>query len=299
MKKNILVILLFVFALSKSYTAENTELVDFTLSEAPVSCDISYTSQNQSELSKMVDLSKDLSNSVNENERWSDYLTDRCKTKVDNHDVSTQLFKCKDGTFVHKQPKSTGIGGWNGYCGETAMSNINYMYCNYITSPKKYCAAKATDGTPGIRPGVLAHVMNDYFDSHETCPKGKWVDYYESSTPEEFLDYLVAGINHKGITKRKVGKTEKEVSPFPIMLDSFPLGGSVRHWVTVVDIVNFEGKDKVLTKQKKCMVVVNHWGNQYKVPCHRLAAAAEASGNGIVGMVTGSYPRVKFVPAAN
>lgn len=279
----------FEVASSSEGSTSNTKVDTFT---CPVNLNLA---DDQIEVNNMFVYSNDLDENVNEDERWSDYKTDGCLEEIDNQGIDTQLYRCKDGTIVHRQPESTGIGGWNGYCGETAMANINYMFCGMISSPDKYCHNYTRDGTPGTRPGVLKNVMNDYFDSHPSCPDGVWEDYYESSTAEDYIAYLRGGLKDGGITTRKVNGKEKKITPFPILLDSFPLGGSDRHWVTVVDVEGFEGSDVSLTDQDNCKVVVNHWANQYKVPCHRLAKAAEYSGNGAVGLVTGSYPRVKFV----
>lgn len=297
-----IVILSFTFSLFQSVFAfeviDNSNSNIYFMANGGVANCPKFVDENTSELDMMKSVSNSMSESLWENEKWSDYKTDKCLDEIDNQGVTTKLFRCKDGTIVHEQPDSTGIGGWNGYCGETAMANINYMYCNYITSPKNYCSTKTTDYTPGTRPGVLTSVMNDYFEDNENCPEGEWIDYYDSSTPEQYISYLIGGIQDGGITTRKVNSTTtKKVSPFPILLDSFPVGGSDRHWVTVVDVQGFEGTDVDLTEQSACKVVVNHWDSQYEVPCHRLAAAAEASGNGAVGLVTGSYPRVKFVSA--
>lgn len=253
----------------------------------------------RSEIIKLYKTGKKMDDKLNEGERWSDYFYDDCTEEIVNNIMNDKIYKCLDGTVTVEQPDSTGLWGWSGYCGETAISNINFMYCDRLSDPDEYIATDLTfDSTPGTRPSIVKNGLNTYFNSKEDCPKGEWELYDEASSPEEYLSYLVAGLEHKGIYKRKnqSGNHVEEISPFPILVGSFPLGSNNRHWITLVGIEGYEGEGKYLSEQKNCYAFVNHWGNQYKIPCHRLAKAAESSGNGPVGFVVNSYPRVKFIP---
>lgn len=248
-------------------------------------------------LTEIIKFAEDNTEIAARAERMSDYrVSGACNKKGDAKNVSATFYHCKDGSVSFKQPSSTGWQGWNGYCGETAASNVLYMSCSMITSPIGYCNAYTDDVTPGTRPSSLASGLNRMFDDNKsTCPKGKWKTYNDVDSPREYIDYLVGGLeSYQGIKRLRSNGKKIDRSPFPIMIEVPPKGSKGLHWVTVIDVEGFD-KTKNLYLQDNCQVTINHWSDQYKVPCERLSAWAKRSGCGIAGAICGEYPRVKFV----
>jgi hypothetical protein len=231
-------------------------------------------------------------------EKMSDYKkADFCNEKINMKGITAQAWRCKDGSITYDQPDSTGIGGYNGFCGETAASNILHMHCGLMASPTKYCNAFTSDITPGTRPGSLKNGLNDMFkENKKLCPEGKWEVYSSSDSPEEYIEYILGGLVQKSnFTRTRDDKSKVKKFPYPIMIEVPPSGSKGLHWVTVLDITGYKAGTK-LTDQDSCEAVINHWGDQYRVPCTRLASWAQRSGCGAAGLVCGEYPRVKFIP---
>lgn len=249
-------------------------------------------------VNKVKKFVKETQEIVDKAEKMSDYKRAHfCHEKIAMKKVTAQAWRCKDGTITYDQPDSTGINGYNGFCGETAASNVLHMHCGLMASPTKYCNAYTSDLTPGTRPGSLRDGLNTMFDENKPlCPKGKWEVYSSSDTPEEYIEYIRGGLIAKStFTRKRDDKSKIQRFPFPIMIEVPPKGSKGLHWVTVVDVTGYK-PGKKLTEQNKCEVMINHWGDQYKVPCSRLANWAKRSGCGAAGLVCGEYPRVKFVP---
>ena len=230
-------------------------------------------------------------------EKMNDYKVRGACPKTEER-VNAEFHRCKDGTVTYEQPDSTGINGYNGFCGETAASNVLYMQCRVFSNPETYSNKYTRDPGPGTLPSSLRRGLNDMFDKWDGCPKGKWEKYSGASSPEEYFSYLIGGLEeeHGNIMRTRSDGSRVRRTPFPIMIEVPPKGGKGLHWITLVDVEGWEGKNKQIEDQENCNAVVNHWGDQYKVPCHRLASWAKDTGRGVIGSVVGSYPRVKFVP---
>ncbi|MCP4912792.1 MAG: hypothetical protein GY909_06715 [Oligoflexia bacterium] len=261
-----------------------------------IDCD-KMLSDSMSDLKKIEEFAKKGKEIAEAAEKMSDYLErGACNREGDAKNITAKFFHCNDGTISFEQPDSTGLGGWNGFCGETAASNILHMHCGLIASPKKYCNHYTNDLTPGTRPGSMKKGLNEMFEENESCPKGKWETYNQVESPEQYISYLVGGLEaQNAVTRTRADNSRIGRSPFPIMIEVPPKGSKGLHWVTVVDITGFD-KDKELDEQDSCEVFINHWDDQYKVPCSRIAAWAKQAGCGAAGLVCGAYPRVKFVP---
>jgi hypothetical protein len=216
--------------------------------------------------------------------------------------VNAEFQRCTDGTVSYEQPDSTGINGYNGYCGETSASNVLYMQCRVFSNPETYSNRFTQDITPGTRPANLKKGLNNMFDNwDDNCPEGRWQSYNGADSPEQYINYLIGGLQeeHGTIQRKRSDGTRVRRAPFPVMIQVPPKGGKGLHWVTVVDVEGWEGSGTQVENQENCNAVINHWGDQYKVPCHRLASWAKDTGNGVIGAAVGSYPRVKFVPATS
>ena len=251
-----------------------------------------------SSIKKIRKFAKNNIDLVGKVESMSDYKRAQfCSEKIDMKTVSAQAWRCKDGSITYDQPSSTGIKGYNGFCGETAASNILHMHCGLMASPVNYCNGFTSDITPGTRPGSLKKGLNSMFAKNKPlCPEGKWEVYSSSDSAEDYIKYILGGLKQKSnFTRIRDDKSKVKKFPFPIMIEVPPSGSKGLHWVTVLDVTGFED-GKELWEQVACEVMINHWGSQYKVPCSRLASWAKRSGCGAAGLICGEYPRVKFVP---
>ena len=72
-----------------------------------------------------------------------------------------------DGSYSWEQPDSTGVGGWNGYCGQTAMANLLTTYKGVDVTPSDVANA-ADDWTPGSDPRTLMRAIHALTTDPET-----------------------------------------------------------------------------------------------------------------------------------
>lgn len=236
------------------------------------------------------------------NERMRDYqvyhsCTDERMTPTR---PPAQYNRCADGSISYEQPDSTsflGIDNWNGYCGETSASNILYMHCRVFANPTEYVNRFTRDITPGTRAGSLSRGLNQMYDQWpRNCPRGEWRHHSGADSPEEYIRFLRRGLAREGgsfVRRRQNGSTIRR-SPVPIMIE-VPNQNKALHWVTLVDIQGYDHNSS-LADQNSCFATINHWGNQYDVPCHRLASWARNTRKGLPGVAVGSYPRAYFYP---
>ncbi len=87
----------------------------------------------------------------------ANYLSDRCLIEKESLWFRVYYWDeapgfCKDGTVSYEQPKSTGLGGWEGKCGQTAAANIVYGMCNVPSDPRNQSGTYMRDFTPGVAP---------------------------------------------------------------------------------------------------------------------------------------------------
>lgn len=181
---------------------------------------------------------------------------------------------CPDGTISHRQPRSHGLNGWEGYCGQTAASNMTSMICGRHIAPKMN-DAYAKDITPGQHSSTMKKVLNKIFSevpAKNSCPETHWivkVNWHD----EMFLETLKQDL-FKG--KRKITRTREDgedvmVTPIPVLINS---GGLNYHWVTVVDLIQ-NNQDRF-----GCDVVLNTWGNQKILGCELFVRYSDHTGFG-------------------
>ena len=112
------------------------------------------------------------------------------------------LRRCDDGTVSFLQPESEGWYGNEGKCGQTAASNVLFMYCGLAGHPKWYSDRFLNDITPGVRPGTLENGLNTIFTEEPACPGGTW-RIRIGSNYNDFLYEIERGLtpkfNHKGL----------------------------------------------------------------------------------------------------
>lgn len=72
---------------------------------------------------------------------------------------SPQLNTMSDGSISWSQPDSNGVGGWEGFCGQTATANLLTTFEEGQTSPHEVSRA-ADDWTPGSKPSTLMRAIN-------------------------------------------------------------------------------------------------------------------------------------------
>jgi hypothetical protein len=202
---------------------------------------------------------------------------------------------CKDGSTSFKQPKSTGYKGWNGFCGETAISNTMMMTCNEGWHPDGLIHEYTTDYTPGTRPSSLEYALNKLAPkSKDKCQNSQWSYYNTAKDGKEYIESIMDGLTSPSeyIRKREDGSKISR-APVPTLIKT--PGTKSLHWITVVDIIGYD-KSLSINLNKDCHAVVNQWYKQYKIPCKHLADMAENVGSsygGIGGASVGKFVRVK------
>jgi hypothetical protein len=175
---------------------------------------------------------------------------------------STKFYRCQDLTISFPQPDSTGANGWNGYCGQVAVSNMSSMYCQRSMSPKTI-DQYATDITPGNRPGTNHRALKKIFsESSKYCPEGSWKSH-SPWTANGFIEGLQDSLWRgpgKVQRKRSNGKNIN-ISPVAILIAA---DATTLHWVTLVDFLQNDD-DKY-----GCDALMNTWGTQKLMTCENL-----------------------------
>jgi len=186
-----------------------------------------------------------------------------------NRRAPVSYFVCPDGTPSFNQPDSTGNGGWNGYCGQTAVSNMSAMLCKRYFTPETV-DTYATDVTPGNLPGTNLRALKKIFTETYSnvrqanpCPAGNW----KARTPwtqRGLIDGVKKALmNGPGKVQRKrLNGTSITITPVAVLIGR---GVDKLHWVTVVDFRNNPEDDF------GCDVVMNTWGNQKVMTCENFA----------------------------
>jgi len=224
-------------------------------------------------------------------ERMSDYRVDGCNVRYDhvtNEDElrKNNLRRCNDGTVSFVQPSSEGWWGAEGKCGQTAVSNIIYMFCKRAAHPKTYVDHYLGDITPGVRPGTLTDGLNDIFNKLEGCPSTDWdteVENNETNYINQIARSLKTNKSLPNLVKRK-RKDGTEIYRRPVsLLIRVPSSKKGLHWVTAVDLVR---------SKNSCNIFINHWDDQYKVPCNLMAKWSRGVGASF-GLILDSYTIVK------
>lgn len=181
---------------------------------------------------------------------------------------TVNYYRCPDLTLSFPQPDSTGLNGWNGYCGQTTVSTIVGMLCNRFIDPK-VIDQYASDVTPGNRPSTNQKALKKIFTEDlfrgrvNNCPEGVWKEYTASNENkyiEDLKSSLWAGPG-KVKRKRNNGSTIN-ITPVAVLISA---GLKTHHWVTLVDF-KANRDDKF-----GCDAVVNTWGNQKVITCANLA----------------------------
>jgi hypothetical protein len=242
----------------------------------------------------------DIEKGTPDKDSFSNYITDYCleiKSNVRNEESLRALGmrRCKDQTVSFVQPDSVGPWEMEGKCGQTASTNMLYMYCRLIASPADYADGYFSDITPGVRPKTLITGLNKMFAKNANhCPtnKGRWKQFnYKNET-----DYLNAiqsklanKLEHNSLITRLLSNG-KSVKRTPVALLIRSPGGQDLHWITVVDMYHkkFNGKNQ-------CLIVANHWDDQYEVPCTEIARWSRGVRDSY-GHLLSQYSVISFEP---
>ena len=177
--------------------------------------------------------------------------------------------RCPDLTVSFDQPNSSGAGGWNGYCGQTAVSNTTAMFCTRFLNPT-FNDQYATDVTPGNRPDTSVRALRKIFSEahpifrsrNNPCPEGRWVN--ESPwTAKGYLQGLREALwdGQGRVQRKRPDGSIIHISPVMLLIAS---GVQALHWVTLVDF-HQNSDDKY-----GCDAVVNTWGSQRLLTCENL-----------------------------
>ncbi len=209
--------------------------------------------------------------------RWSAYYKDNCQmvslAQSDELDLRSKGFRrCRDGSPSFVQPPSRGYQGWEGKCGQTLASNLVYSLCKKVVDPDRYFTPIFRDITPGVRPGTFVRGMKNSFPRLGVeCPllQGEWsINYFGVSD-------FITGIKER-LTPRysqrnqlKINRNGKTYVRNPVGLLIQNPGSFELHWVMAIDIIE---------QKNKCELVINHWDNQYQVPCDIVQGWSEKVG---------------------
>jgi hypothetical protein len=204
-------------------------------------------------------------------ELWDFYLTDECEqynTSIENEDElrGKGLRRCLDKSVSFVQPASRGIGGWEGKCGHTFAANSFYTMCKIAVGPSEYFGPILGDITPGVRAGTLRSGLSKAFSkSGENCPdsQGHWT-YLKLRNKSNYIERIKKLLipNYSHINLQKIERLGKSYLRNPVGVLIQNPGGKYIHWVKIID---------VLESQNVCKFIVNHWDNQYEVPCETMA----------------------------
>ena len=228
-----------------------------------------------------------------DNENMYNFVTDYC----DEVDASIanepklraqNLRRCKDGTVSFVQPPSEGWRGYEGKCGQTSASNVLFTLCRLAAHPNQYAGHYLSDLSPGVRTGTLTSGLNRMFSRNsEECPSGRWSIDDATNSPD-FFDNLERGLevhyNSERVTLRTRASGEKVYRKPVIAMIRNP-GGIELHWVTVVDLID--------ANKTSCQVVINHWDDQFTVPCYNFARWSWGVGDSY-GLQLSGYISLKF-----
>ena len=250
-----------------------TSLLLLTLSPLALASTLTAASQEDMEMKLEME-------SLNGGKEYSWKSSTSCTVKGTGKDAvypslkAVPYYVCPDKTISHSQPDSTGLNGWEGYCGQTSISNITSMLCGRHMSPKSN-DFYGTDYTPGQHSSTIESSLRKIFTEYptrNTCPKVTW-NVRQNWSGGTFLRSVkgdLFGSTHK-VRRFRTATTYVNVTPTPVLINS---GGLNYHWVTVVDIIN--NKDD----KYGCDVVVNTWGDQKTLTCANFASYADHSSIG-------------------
>jgi hypothetical protein len=70
-----------------------------------------------------------------------------------------QLNVMADGSYSWSQPSSNGLGGWEGFCGQTAIANLLTTHQGGTRVTPHDVSQAADDWTPGSSPGTLMRAI--------------------------------------------------------------------------------------------------------------------------------------------
>lgn len=201
--------------------------------------------------------------------QWNQYKSDECYLTDQNvlNENSLHAFglrRCRDGSVSFIQPNSAGWNGWEGKCGQTAASNVLFHYCRVAKDPKTYIDEYLSDITPGVRPRTLEKGLNKIFKNFKYCEDVSFEKYYAHSE-DDFIGKIKQHLrrlrSHPMMLTLTRNGEQRYREPVIVLVQN--PGTKYLHWVTVVDQVD---------DNRQCNFIINHWDDQYMVPCRDLAA---------------------------
>lgn len=199
---------------------------------------------------------------------WNVYKSDACTVR-DSYVLNEQamrdlgLRRCRDNSVSFVQPKSEGWNGWEGKCGQTAAANTLFHYCRIAKDPDSYVGEYMGDITPGVRPGTLRKGMNKLFKKFSSCGNFEF-EKKSFRKRDDYISYIKQKLISQNIypsTLTIMRNNESRLRQPVITLIQNP-GSKYLHWVSVVDQIDLNNQ---------CHFIVNHWDDQYTVPCNDLA----------------------------
>ncbi len=247
--------------------------------------DYSYQGCRNNKNSKLVAYFK----SKASNDSLSNYKVETCNNGLEHE---YPLFHygiriCSDGTTSFDQPDNQGLFDNEGKCGQTAASNVFHMYCKMIASPN-YCGTHLNDAMPGVKPSTLDQGLDKLFNEDPNmCPTGFWdeTNYKYQSDFILGIEFKLNSVPRNGnmVTRQLSNGKKRKKSPVMLLIKS-PDSKKGLHWVTAVDIER---------SGSSCHMILNTWGDQYRVPCKKVAQWSKNVGKSY-GLVLSKYTVIDF-----
>ena len=199
------------------------------------------------------------------------YQTDKCEvvSRLVANEIELRdkgLRRCLDQTVSFVQPKSRGVEGWEGKCGQTSAANMLYMHCRLVQSPEAFDRVMG-DVTPGVHPRTLRRGLKKVYSQYsDHCPDHKW----SKSASNGFSQFVAQGDGQlraidfrNSISRRRENGDLVIRSPLASLIRT--PGSKTLPWVTIVDI---QGQ----LNNSSCKMIINHWDDQFEVPCSKMGA---------------------------
>jgi hypothetical protein len=205
----------------------------------------------------------------------------------------TYFYVCKDGSISFEQPKSAGFFGWEGKCGETAISNVLKMTCGMAWNPAGTIDRLTSDFGPGNQAPTVVYGLNRMAESIPACSGIRWTYYNTADSRQEFIESIHDGLDAPSrFYRQRDAQTKIRRAPVPALI--YKASQKILHWVTVVDVIGYE-KNKPLSQQTECKVIYNDWDVQHTSSCNLFAGMAEAvdSAYYVGGWFLGKFVRIK------
>ena len=184
---------------------------------------------------ELVEFVEEMTSGPKEAGIWNQYIVDNClmynKSNINESELRDNgLRRCRDNSISFVQPKSRGVRGWEGKCGQTFAANSLFSICSISVDPATYFKKYLNDITPGVRPGTLRRGMNKAFlKNSRNCPGGKinrW-NYVKLGSIANFISktkkYIIPNYSHPNLVEINRGGIKYLRNPIGVLIQNLSL----------------------------------------------------------------------------